>query len=95
MDSAYHNNPPPEQGRTVVFPHVVADIRARAEHGIKKYGRPLETGNGRSALQDAYEEALDLVMYLKQKLLEEREQHGQNATGPVDNGRRAEGAGTG
>lgn len=73
MTDAYHNNPPPTPGRTVVYPYVIEDIRQRADHGIKKYGRPLETGNGRSALQDAYEEALDLVVYLKQKLIEERE----------------------
>ena len=42
-----------------------------AEMGKQKYGHYLETDNGRNALQDAYEEALDMCMYLKQKLLEE------------------------
>lgn len=38
---------------------------------LKTYGRPLETFNGRNPAQDAYEEALDLAVYLRQ-LLEER-----------------------
>lgn len=37
----------------------------------KKYGGYLETNNGRSALWDAYQEAIDLVMYLRQRMLEE------------------------
>lgn len=44
---------------------VVADINARKEHGIKKYGTALQAGNGRSMLLDAYEEALDLAIYLR------------------------------
>lgn len=42
----------------------------RREHGIRKYGRALETDNGRDALQDAWEEALDLLTYLTQMRLE-------------------------
>lgn len=71
MADAYHNNPPPLPGRAQVLPRVLLDLNSRAFHGLKKYGTTLHTHNGRSALQDAYEEALDLVMYLKQKLMEE------------------------
>lgn len=39
--------------------------------GEQKYGTRLQTFNGRNALIDAYQEALDLVMYLRQKFLEE------------------------
>ena len=63
----------PKPGRTNVTELVVQDLLARAQKGNQKYGRPLETFNGRNALQDAYEEAIDLVQYLKQRLLEEEE----------------------
>jgi hypothetical protein len=62
---------PPHEGKTKVLDHVISDLQARAEMGKSKYGHYLETDNGRNALQDAYEEALDMCMYLKQKLLEE------------------------
>ncbi len=55
---------------TFVGELVVKDMQARIDMGIKKYGTKLQTNNGRDALQDAYEEALDLVMYLKQIILE-------------------------
>jgi hypothetical protein len=51
---------------------VAADILYRKQIGIQKYGTPLQPFNNRSALQDAYEEVLDLANYLKQKLEEER-----------------------
>lgn len=62
---------PPHIGTTRVLDYVLADLKSRAEMGKQKYGHYLETNNGRNALQDAYEEALDMCMYLKQKLLEE------------------------
>jgi len=34
--------------------------------GVRKYGIPLTTHNGRDPLIDAYQEALDLVVYLAQ-----------------------------
>ena len=39
----------------------------------KKYGIMLQTDNGREALWDAYQEALDLAMYLRQAILEKYE----------------------
>jgi len=39
----------------------------------RKYGTVLKTHNGRNALMDAYQEALNLCMYLKQALLEQEE----------------------
>jgi hypothetical protein len=50
---------------------VIADIERRREVGIKRYGTALQPHNGRNALLDAYEEALDLAMYLKQRLVED------------------------
>jgi len=63
--------PAPNDGPRVLD-LVLADLKARAEAGLAKYGTYLQPNNGRSALQDAYEEALDLAMYLRQKLEEER-----------------------
>jgi len=52
---------------------VKQDIESRALLGIKKYGERLLPNNGRDSLLDAYQEALDLCMYLRQ-VLEERQQ---------------------
>lgn len=47
------------------------DLEAREQLGIERYGTPLQPHNGRDALRDAYEEALDLACYLKQVLIEQ------------------------
>ena len=49
---------------------VIADIEARKQVGIERYGAPLQAFNGRSSLLDAYEESLDLSMYFKQMQIE-------------------------
>lgn len=49
---------------------VMADLVLRRQLGIERYGTALQPHNGRDALQDAYEEALDLACYLKQAILE-------------------------
>lgn len=51
---------------------VVGDMKERDRIGRNKYGTPLQAHNGRDALVDAYQEALDLAVYLRQ-LIEERE----------------------
>lgn len=54
---------------------VIADIEERKQHGIRKYGTALQSGNGRDMLLDAYEEALDLAIYLRGLLdMQEREE---------------------
>lgn len=58
---------------------VVADIEARRELGIRRYGTALQPFNGRNPLLDAYEEALDLVVYLKHALTEQEHDAGQEA----------------
>ena len=50
---------------------VQKDIETRAKIGKQKYGERLKPFNGRNALWDAYQEALDLCMYLRQKIEEE------------------------
>lgn len=49
---------------------LIPDMRARHELGMSRYGVPLRPFNGRNALQDALEEALDLAVYLYQAYLE-------------------------
>jgi hypothetical protein len=49
---------------------VIDDIYKRRLLGIKRYGTALQANNGRDGLLDAYEEALDLTIYLKQVLVE-------------------------
>lgn len=50
---------------------VLADLTNRALEGKEKYGEPLLANNGRNALWDAYQEALDLAMYLRQAIEEQ------------------------
>jgi hypothetical protein len=49
---------------------VIRDMVERDGIGTKKYGTRLQPNNGRKALVDAYQEALDLVVYLRQAIYE-------------------------
>lgn len=60
----------PEAGEICVQDELAKALMERKQYGIRKYGRPLETNNGRDALKDAWEEALDLLSYLTQMRLE-------------------------
>lgn len=73
MPNHASREPEPAAGKRRVLPYVIADLEFREAAGEKKYGTPLMTDNGRDALVDAYQEALDLVMYLKQALMERKE----------------------
>jgi len=64
----------PEEGQLAVAPEMIQDIRARIAKGVTTYGSVLKTYNGRNALIDAYQEALDLALYLKQALMEQEGQ---------------------
>lgn len=44
---------------------VIADMAERDLIGRERYGTPLTTGNGRNHLVDAYQEALDMSVYLR------------------------------
>lgn len=67
--------PPPGEGDQIVWPYVISAIKDRVQLGRERYGTVLKTHNGRDALVDAFEEALDLVMYLAQAILERGETH--------------------
>jgi hypothetical protein len=49
---------------------VIADMAERDHIGRQRYGTPLQAHNGRDALVAAYQEALDLVVYLRQAIEE-------------------------
>lgn len=49
---------------------VIADIEARKQVGIQRYGTPLQPFNGRDVLQDLYEELIDAACYIKQAIVE-------------------------
>jgi hypothetical protein len=53
-----------------VWDLVIADMTARDKFGRDKYHCILQPFNGRDALVDAYQEALDLVVYLRQAIYE-------------------------
>ena len=53
-----------------VWDLVIADMRRRDAFGEGKYGTRLRPHNGRDSLLDAYQEALDLCVYLRQALYE-------------------------
>lgn len=69
--AAAHPEPPPQPNASKpVREAVIEDMQARDRFGREKYGTPLQCLNGRDPLVDAYQEALDLVVYLKQAILE-------------------------
>ncbi len=62
--------PLPTGNGRVVITEVIKDLLARDTLGQERYKTSLKTDNGRDALMDAFQEALDLCMYLKQALME-------------------------
>lgn len=63
--------PPPKRNDTTpIVTLVKQDLDERMRKGVETYGMPLRAWNGRDALQDAYEEALDLCCYLRQAIAE-------------------------
>lgn len=66
-----NNDQPMPKKTNEAFTHdaVIRDVHERMKLGVRKYGTPLQPSNGRDSLTDAYEEALDLVVYIKNELL--------------------------
>ena len=53
-----------------IFDLVRADLVARDRIGWEQHHRPLLAHDGQDSLREAYEEALDLVVYLRKALAE-------------------------
>jgi len=67
------NTPQPAPARSTApaaWDLVLADISERDAIGTRKYGQRLTPYDGRDSLIDAYQEALDLVVYLRKALYE-------------------------
>jgi hypothetical protein len=71
---------PQQNDEPIVWDLVIQDMRERDKLGMQKYHTHLQPFNGRDALVDAYQEALDLVVYLRQLIYEKRKE--------IDNGGR-------
>lgn len=70
MDLATEQPMPTPRAVSSVQAMVRRDLHTREEVGRQRYGTPLQPHNGRDALRDAYEEALDLCCYLRQAIAE-------------------------
>ena len=69
-DDIIHEQRPPQPSTGDVWLLVLKDMEERRLHGIEKYGVPVQPHNGRDPLVDAYQEALDLCVYLRQAIEE-------------------------
>jgi acyl carrier protein len=56
---------------STIAPLLIADIETRVAAGENKYGERLRANNGRDALLDAYQKAIDLTLYLRQEVDEQ------------------------
>jgi len=68
------SNPEPEpikNSHPAVWDLVIQDMQERDRAGQERYNTRLQPFNGRKALVDAYQEALDLAVYLRQLIYEE------------------------
>jgi hypothetical protein len=59
---------PEDVARSRVLRLIAVDMRARHEFGVTKYGVPLVAHSDRDHLSDAYQEALDGVVYLRAEI---------------------------
>lgn len=70
-DQVINEQPTPvANDRPAVWSLVLTDMVQRDKLGRERYGTPLQPHNGRDALLDAYQEALDLCVYLRQAIFE-------------------------
>lgn len=76
--------PPTPNDSPAIWDLVMEDFKARDAEGRRKYGTPLQADNGRDALVDAYQEALDLVVYLRQEIAQRRAEREKIAAWLVD-----------
>lgn len=62
--------PPKPSNSPAMWDLVISDMNERDREGLQKYGVRLQAHNGRDVLLDAYQEALDLAVYLRQAIYE-------------------------
>lgn len=78
-----HQPMPEKNEEPAIWDLVIADMQDRDKTGQKRYGTRLQPFNGRDALVDAYQEALDLVVYLRQIIYERDNHFGKQVGYPV------------
>jgi hypothetical protein len=61
---------PTKNDLPAVWELVIQDMQERDTMGNERYGTRLQPFNGRDALVDAYQEALDLAVYMRQAIYE-------------------------
>lgn len=71
MNPAIPQQIPEKNDKPYIWDLVRRDIQQREDYGVSKYGTRLQPFNGRNSLVDAYQEALDLAVYLRQRIYEE------------------------
>lgn len=71
------NERDPERDQQLPVPHgmdvqamMIAAIKERRQHGVRKYGQPLRSEDGRDTLRDLYEELLDAWSYAAKLLIQ-------------------------
>ena len=69
-DPATVIQPEPNGRGEAIHDQLIRDIQSRKALGTQKYGQPLKAFNGRKAIVDAYQESLDLSVYLRQMITE-------------------------
>jgi hypothetical protein len=70
MNPATTDQPTPNGNGPDIINLVMEDLESRAVKGEETYGERLKPFNGRDPLIDAYQEALDLAIYLRQAIYE-------------------------
>jgi hypothetical protein len=68
VDYNRHEPTPKNTSDVFIWDLVKKDMDERDKLGEKKYGCRLSAFNGRDSLKDAYQEVLDLAVYLRQEL---------------------------
>lgn len=67
---AEHQQDPVVNDKPCIQDLVIADIEARKQIGIERYGTVLQPYNGRDTLMDLYQELLDACNYIRQAIYE-------------------------
>ena len=70
MDTQKEEPQPEQNNNPAIWDLVIKDMQTRDHIGVARYGTRLQSFNGRKALVDAYQEVLDLAVYLRQFIYE-------------------------
>ena len=70
MSAKIKDQPNPSPGGAPIFALVREDMEERERLGIERYGQTLQANDGRDSLVDAYQEALDMAIYLRKAICE-------------------------